>query len=447
MESRNGSHGSNRVVILGGSFAGLYCAQVLHDTSRKSKAPKPSITVIDRKNFVLFTAFLPEVLSNQLNPLSIVPAIRRIIGKRDISFHQTEVKEIDLDSKRVITQKGVFEYDTLILALGGVTNYFGNENFEKYSFPFKTMADGLRLRNHVIDLLERADRSTDPQERRRLLTFVQAGAGACGLEVMTELREFLHKVCGKVYPTIDFQRDVRLILAEGLPRVLSGMPESCAVAACEKMERREIKIHLNTFVTDAGPGWVEFDGRERVECETFIWVAGIKANPLIASLPVEHDRMGRIKVDQFNAVPGYPGVYAIGDNAHFVENGQPLAPTAQVAVQQGPALARNLVAQAEGRPMKPFKFHYRGDLVSIGTLDAVCSPYGRNIYGAGGWLLFKWVYFSKMPTMQNRFRLLSDWLLNALQGPTVARLEYDGKAVEPHAEPESVAVELQEALG
>jgi NADH dehydrogenase len=369
--------------------------------------------------------------------------VRRIIGKRDIAFHQTEIEEIDLQNKRVITQKGAFEYDTLILALGAITNYFGNESFEKYGFPFKTMADGLKLRNHVIDLLERADRSTDLQERRRLLTFIQAGAGACGLEVMTELREFLHKVCGKAYPTIDFQRDVRLILAEGLPRVLSGMPEACALAACEKMGRREIKIRLNTFVTNAGPGWVEIDGKERVDCETLIWVAGIKTNPLVAGLPVEHDKMGRIKVDEFNAVPDCPGVYAIGDNAHFVEDGEPLSSTAQVAVQQGPALARNLVAQAEERPMKPFKFHYRGDLVAIGTLDAVSSPYGHTVNGAIGWLLFKWVYFSKMPTMQNRFRLLSDWVLHALQGPTVARLEYDGTMMAPEAAPQPVAAQRQ----
>jgi NADH:ubiquinone reductase (H+-translocating) len=158
-------------------------------------------------------------------------------------------------------------------------------------------------------------------------------------------------------------------------------------------------------------------------------VAGVKASPLVAALPLEHDRSGRIKVDEFMRVPGYDGVYAIGDDAHQIgEDGEPLSPTAQVAVQQGPALARNLVAEWEGRPLKPFKFHYRGDLVSIGTLDAVCCPYGWNVFGFTGWLLFKWVYFSKMPTMQNRFRLLSDWVLHGLQGPTVARLE--GEEVE-----------------
>jgi len=253
MEATNGG---NRVLILGGSFAGLYCTQVLHDTAKKAGTPMPDITLIDRNNFVLFTAFLPEMMSNQLNPLSIVPAIRRVVGGRNIAFHQTEILDIDLSNKRVTTGKSVFEADTLVLALGAVTNYFGNESFEKYGFPFKTMAHGLRLRNHIIDCLERADRSKDEAERRRLLTFIQAGAGACGLEVMTELREFLHLTCGKAYRNINFHRDVQLILAEGLPRVLSGMPEACALAACEKMQRRHIDVRLSTFVTGAAPaGW------------------------------------------------------------------------------------------------------------------------------------------------------------------------------------------------
>ena len=317
-----------------------------------------------------------------------------------------------------------------MLALGGVTNYYSNRSCQEYGFACKTMPDALRLRNHIINLLEAANRSSDPEQRRRLLTFVQAGAGCTGLEVLTELREFLHSAVPRYYHNLDFERDVRLVLVEGLPKILASLPDALAEKANRKLERKGVEMRLNTLITGAGPGWVELDGKETIETETLIWVTGITANPLVADLPVEHDKMGRVKVDQYMQVPGYPGVFAIGDNAHFVgQDGEPLDPTAQVAVQQGPALARNLVARFQGKPMQPFRFHYRGELVTIGSLDAVCSPYGWNIAGLTGWLLFKWVYFSKMPTMQNRFRLLSDWLLHALQGPSISLLEHEG--VEP----------------
>ena len=414
----------NRVLILGASWAGAYCAPALHDTARKSGAPVPQITVVDRKNFILNTALLPEVLSNSLNPLSIVPALRRLWGRRDINFIQAEILSIDVEAKRVSTSTGDLEYDTLVLALGGETNYFNNESFWKYGWPFKNMADGLKLRNHVIDLLERANASSDLAEKRRLLTFVQAGAGACGLEVMTELREFLHKVVGKSYRNLSMHRDVQLILAEGLPRVLAGMPQTCSDAACEKLTKQGIDIRLNTFVKAAGPGWVELASGDRIETETLIWVAGTKAVPLIANIPCEHDRAGRIKVDKFHRVPGLDGVYAIGDAAHFIgEDGQPLGTTAQTAVQQGPNLARNLIKQSLGQAPTPYKYHYRGDLVSIGTLDSVTTPFGREVRGPLGWLMFKWVYFWKTPTMQNRFHILSDWFLGAVSGRMVASLE------------------------
>ncbi|MHB0877073.1 MAG: NAD(P)/FAD-dependent oxidoreductase [Anaerolineae bacterium] len=414
----------NRVLVLGASWAGAFCAPALHDTARKLGAPMPQITVVDRNNFILNTALLPEIISNSLNPLSIVPSLRRLWGKRDINFVQAEILSIDVNAKRVTTSAGDLEYDSLVLALGGQTNYFNNPSFEKYGWPYKVMADAIRLRNHVIECLERANAAEDLAEKRRLLTFVQAGAGACGLEVFTELSELLHHVCGKTYRNVSMHRDVRMILADGLPRVLAGMPQTCADAACEKLTKKGVDIRLNTFISAAGPGWVELAGGERIETETLIWVAGTKAVPLIAGIPCEHDRAGRIKVDEFHRVPGLDGVYAVGDAAHFVgDDGQPLGTTAQTAVQQGPNLGRNLVRESLGQPPKPYHYHYRGDLVSIGTLDSVTTPFGREVRGPLGWLVFKWVYFWKTPTMQNRFRILTDWVLHYLTGPMVASLE------------------------
>jgi NADH:ubiquinone reductase (H+-translocating) len=421
MESQSNGY---RVLILGASWAGAFCAAALHDTARKLGAPKPQITVVDRSNFILNAALLPEIVSSSLTPLSIVPSVRRLWGKRDINFVQAEILSIDTAAKRVTTPVGDLEYDKLVLALGGQTNYFNNPSAEKYGWPYKVMADAIKLRNHVVDCLERADATDDLAEKRRLLTFVQAGAGACGLEVFTELTEMLKRVCGRTYRNVSMHRDVRLILADGLPRVLPNMPQTCGDAACERLTKMGIDLRLSTFVAEAGPGWVQFAGGERIETETLIWVAGTKAVPLIANIPCEHDRAGRIKVDECHRVPGIPDVFCVGDAAHFVgDDGQPLATTAQTAVQQGPNLARNLVRESLGQPMKPYHYHHRGDLVGIGTLGSVTTPFGREVHGPIGWFIFKWVHFWKTPTMQNRFRILSDWFLHYLAGPMVASLE------------------------
>ncbi|NLT41275.1 MAG: NAD(P)/FAD-dependent oxidoreductase [Anaerolineae bacterium] len=419
-----------RVLILGASYGGLYCAWFLHDLARKSSAPRPKITIIDRKNYVLYHAFLAECVSNQVNPLSIAPSIRRIIGKRDIEFVQAEITEIDAANKRAVTDCGTFEGDVLVLALGGVTGYFGNKDFEKYGYPCKEMEDSLRLRNHIIECMERADRSRDQEERRRLLTFVQAGAGATGLEVLTEVGDYVRKVCGKYYKSLNFRRDIRLILAEGMDRVLCTMEPDMSRAADSKLQRLGIEVRCGTLVSGAGPGYVDLkSGGEvkRIATETLIWVTGIKASPLIAGLPTEHDRMGRVVVDKLFQVSGFSDVYAVGDNAHVPdESGNPLGTTAQVAVQAGPALARNLLAKWEGREMTPFKYWNRGEMVSIGSLDAVSTPFGHKVNGPLAWMMYKYVHFSKMPTWHSRLRTLSDWLLNWTSGPNISTLDYKG---------------------
>jgi NADH dehydrogenase len=413
-----------KVLILGASFAGLYAAKFLHDEACKVGLELPEITLIDRKNYVLFTAFLPEILSNQVSPYTIMPSVRHVLGNRQVDFRQEEIQNVDLEQRLVRTDRGVHRADRLVLALGAVTNYFGREDFARYGFPYKTMADAIRLRDHVLSCLERANISNDQAERRRLLTFVQAGAGCCGMEVMTELRELVHRVAGRFYRNIDAARDARFVLVEGMERVLPTLEPEVSLAAEEKLRKRGIAIRTRTLVTGAGPGWVELNHEEQIESETLIWVAGIKANPLVAALPAGHDRLGRVVVDEYFRVPEYEGVYAIGDCAACPDGqGGTLAATAQVAVQQGPALARNLVAEWLGRSPKPFRFRYRGDLVSIGSLDAVCCPFGWNVFGLSGWLLFKYVYFSKLPTVQSKVRILGDWLANFLTGPSIAMLE------------------------
>ncbi len=416
-----------KIVILGAGFGGLYTALFLGKPLRKQ--PKAEVTLIDKSNYLLFTALLAEVLSGKLDMWPIVRSIRQMIHKLPIEFRQSTVESIDLEKSQVHTDGGTLDYDYLVLALGGVTNYFGNDNLKKYTFPFKTLGDALRLRNHVIDVLEEAHSCEDPARRRSLLTFVQVGAGATGVEAIVEICDLLHQILPTLYPNIDFHRDVRMLLVEGLERILLTMPPDLAHRAQRQIERDGIEVQLGTFVTDAGEGWVRFADGQTIETQTLIWAAGVRANPLIEALPLEKDRTGRLMVDGYLNVPSYPNVYAVGDNAHFrAEDGQPLAPTSQVAVQQAPLLARNLLARLEGGAQQPFRYHHRGDLVCVGPTCAVANPYGVQLSGLAGWFIFKAVYLSKLPGMRNRIEAMLGWLWATLRQPNISKIDLSGLA-------------------
>jgi len=245
-------NGRPRVLILGGGFGGLYTAVFLGKHLGQDK--RADVLLIDQKNYLDYTTFLGEVVGGVLDPYSVARPIRQMLGGLDVEFRRATVEAVDLEAGQVQMDGERLGYDYLVLALGGTSNYYGNDNFRKFSFPLKTVTDAVRLKNHILDMVEEGSRCQDPERRRAMLTFVQVGAGKSGVEIVVGLRELLHHGLAAEFPTVDFEKDVRIVLVEGLERILIQLPADLAEYATERLQRQGVEVRLKTFVTDAGDG-------------------------------------------------------------------------------------------------------------------------------------------------------------------------------------------------
>lgn len=409
-----------QIVILGGGFAGATTAQQLEQVFGAD--PSVALTLVSDTNAVLFTPMLAEVAGSSLEPTHITHPLRTMVRRTEIVRGQVE--RIDVARRRVIlaADRGLpvreLPFDHIVLALGAVSNYLGLTNVQSLAFDFKSLIDAIRIRNHVIDMLERADREPDLQRRRALLTFVIAGGGFSGAELAGALNDFVR---GSLAYYRHIPRDeVRVILVHSRDRILPELSEPLAAYALERMRARGVTFQLNTRVADARPGMVVLKPAETIETATLIWTAGTTPNPVIQGLPVERNRRGAVVVEATMAVPGLPGVWALGDCAEVpnTQNNQPSPPTAQFALRQAKLLARNIHASVKGQPLKPFAFEALGVLAVIGHHTACAEltvPFsgGRSVRFSGlfAWLLWRGVYLSKLPGLERQVRVLSDWII------------------------------------
>jgi len=410
-----------RVVILGGGFAGMRTAECLERQFRANASL--SITLVSETNALLFTPMLAEVAGSSLEPSHISTPLRS-------SLHQTEfirgsVAEIDLAGRRVIlqsdraaageSQRREVPYDHLVFALGAVSNYLGMANLEKYSFNFKSLLDAIRIRNHVIEMFERADREEDASRRRALLTFVVAGEGFAGVELAGALNDYARGIVVD-YPTLR-RDDLRIMLVHSRDRILPELSETLGRYAQRKMEERGVTFRLNTRLTDAQPGVVTLsDGT--IHAETLVWTAGTAPNPLTKTLPLAKDKRGALIVDRHLQVQDQPGLWAVGDCAAVVDTktGQPCPPTAQFALREAQTLAANIRAQADGRSLRAFHFDSLGALCVVGHQTACAEltvPFARGrtmrFSGLLAWLMWRGIYLAKLPGSERKIRVLMDW--------------------------------------
>lgn len=408
-----------RVIILGAGFAGMYTALKLE--KRLGRDTPADIVLIDRNPFHLFTPMLHETAAGLIPRGLILTPIRRVVRGRRIHFLRARVDDIDLEARTVQLCCGQITYDVLVIALGSVTNFYGNESVRQRAMEMKFGGDAEQVRCHIIDHLEAATQVADPAQRRRLLTFVVVGAGCTGVETVTELHEFIEHVHADQYSEIDHD-ELRTVLVEVRDRVLPEMDTGLAETAQQRMRRMGIDLMLGTTVTRYDGARLEFAGdRPPLPTNTVVWTAGVRAPDVVRRLPVEKDRIGRIVVGHDLAVPGRPGVYAMGDAAHAVhpESGEVYAPTAQVAYRQTPIVAANIAADVRGENGGPdghqvFDFDYIGDLVSLGKLSGVANPYGLKLRGFLAWGMWKFYYLSQLVGWQNRLRVVLNWLLALL---------------------------------
>jgi len=412
-----------RVVILGGGFAGMTTADCLEQQLRTNA--QVSVTLVSETNALLFTPMLAEVAGSSLEPSHISTPLRS-------SLHQTEfirgrVAEIQLDKRRVIleadprnngsTAQREIPYDHLVFALGAVSNYLGMANVEKLAFNFKSLLDAIRIRNHVIEMFERAERESEPALRRPLLTFVVAGGGFAGVEVAGALNDFTRGILAD-YPKLR-PEELSVILVHSRDRILPELSESLARYAQKRMEERGVVFRLNARLADARPGVVVVSDGD-IPAETLVWTAGTAPNPLLKTLAVEKDKRGALIVNSTLSLPGHPGLWALGDCAAVIDSKteKPCPPTAQFALREAKTLAQNILAQLERRPVRAFHFDSLGALCVVGHQTACAEltvPFARQrsmrFSGLLAWLMWRGIYLAKLPGLERKIRVLMDWTI------------------------------------
>ncbi len=406
------------IVILGGGFAGMTTAQNLEEVFGADRSV--AFTLVSDTNALLFTPMLAEVAGSSLEPSHISTPLRTSLRRTQVI--RGRVSEVDLEARRIhiaVEGGGKREllYHHVVFALGAVSNYLGMQNVEELAFDFKSLLDAIRIRNHVIDMFERADREPDPEMRREMLTFVVAGGGFAGVELAGSLNDFSRGILAD-YPHID-SADVRIVLVHSRDRILPELSESLGRYAQESMALRGVTFRLNCRLSDCQPGCVILSDGE-IRAQTLVWTAGTAPNPLIKTLPIEADRRGALIVDSTMAVPGHPGVWAVGDCAALKDGktGNPCPPTAQFALREARTLARNIHAALQGRPLQPFHFDSLGALCVVGHQTACAEltvPFARQksmrFRGLLAWALWRGIYLSKLPGMERKVRVLTDWVI------------------------------------
>jgi NADH dehydrogenase len=412
-----------RVVILGGGFAGMRTAECLEKQLQGDSAV--SITLVSDTNALLFTPMLAEVAGSSLEPSHISTPLRSSLQQTE--FIRGHVEKIDLEGRRAILESGhapdgstprrEIPYDQLVFAVGSVSNYLGMENIEKLAFSFKSLLDAIRIRNHVIEMFERADREPDRSLRCPLLTFVVAGGGFAGVELAGALNDFAHGILAD-YPNLH-PVELSVVLVHSRDRILPELSESLARYAQDRMEMRGVTFRLNTRLKDARPGFVVLSDGE-IQANTFVWTAGTAPNPLLKSLAVEKDKRGALVVESTLELPGRPGLWALGDCAAVVDTktGKPCPPTAQFALREAEVLAKNIRAALQGRPKQSFHFDSLGALCVVGHQTACAEltvPFVQNrslrFSGLFAWLMWRGIYLSKLPGLERKIRVLVDWTI------------------------------------
>jgi NADH dehydrogenase len=411
-----------RIMILGGGFAGMRTAECLEKQFQGD--PGVSIVLVSDTNALLFTPMLAEVAGSSLEPSHISTPLRTSLYRTE--FIRARVAQIDLAGRRVILDtehpggtapRSEVRYDQLVLALGSVSNYLGMANLEKLAFNFKSLLDAIRIRNHVIEMFERADREPDSEVRRTLLTFVIAGGGFAGVELAGALNDFAHGILAD-YPNLH-PEDLSVVLVHSRDRILPELSESLARYAQARMEARGVAFRLNTRLADANPGVVVLSDGE-IRAQTLVWTAGTAPNPLLRLLPVERDKRGALVVENTLELPGHPGVWALGDCAAVADakSGKLCPPTAQFALREAEVLAKNIRAELRGRPKQRFHFDSLGALCVVGHQTACAElaiPFVNHksvrFSGLSAWLMWRGIYLAKLPGLERKIRVLVDWTI------------------------------------
>jgi NADH dehydrogenase len=401
-----------KIVIIGGGFGGVYAALGLE--RRLGRDSKASVTLLASENFFLFTPMLPEIAGGGIGTRHIVSPLRKLL--RRVRFAEVTVDSIDLNSRHISARHAatgsprVFEYDHLVLALGGVTNFFNVPGAADNAIPVKTLGDAIYVRNHTIDMLERA--AVEPENAGKALTFVIVGGGLTGVEVGGSVNDFVREAA-RYYPEVD-KSEIRVLLAEAGPRLMPEMTPNLAAFAESVLKERGVDVRTRCGVSRVGDEWVEFSTGERVPSLSVIWTAGVAPHPLITDLDIPKDERGRIRTNEYLEVEGVRDLWAIGDCARIEEpiTRIPYPSTAQHAVREGKIAARNIVARLGAGSRRAFTYKTMGQLALVGERTGIADLMGHRFSGFVAWFLWRTYYLMRIPMIEKRIRVVMDWTLD-----------------------------------
>ncbi len=399
-----------RIVVVGAGFGGLEAVTRLDRMFRHDRDVE--ILLLSDQNYLLFTPLLPQIASSYTDPRHIVQAVREIRGGKKFRFRREAVRAVDAANRKVIVDSGPIDYDALILASGARTEFFNTPGAREYSWDYKSLQHAVELRERIIDLCEHADHTADAAARRSMLTFVVVGGGYTGIELVTEMRDFLFGYAAKKYRGIDAS-EIRLIVLEAAPDVLRGIGPKLAEHARKRLRVSGIEVRTSTRVTRVLEGSVEINGNESLPADTVIWTAGVRASELIESLPGPHDRIGRAVVNAHLQLQGHPECLSVGDSAAAAS--APEAPrVAPVAIEQGRVAAQNVGHLWRGEPLETYSFASKGMLVSLGMNYAVVKIGGIEVSGYFAWLFWNAVHLYKLVGLKKQVQVAGDWMLGLI---------------------------------
>ncbi|MBM3193865.1 MAG: cyclic nucleotide-binding domain-containing protein [Chlamydiae bacterium] len=406
-----------RIVILGGGFAGIYTASTLQKLFKKHR-DQYEIVLVNRDNYFTYQPMLAEVVAGSIEILDSVSSLRSLL--KHTTIYVREISNIDLKERTITLSPNFYHtdlnisYDHLVIALGNVTDFRKSPGgLHEHAFAFKTLKDAIKLRNHLIDVLESAAIEPDPQIRKQLLTFVIGGGGFSGVEIVAEINDLV-RLYAKKYPSI-IPNEIRVVLVHKKDRLVDKeLSPSLGRYAEKLLKKRGIEIFFNTELTSATPQEAILSNQMRIASSTIVSTVPSTPNPLIEKLPLDQIK-GKIKTDSFLRVSD--SVWALGDCAAVpIFNSSELSPpTAQFAVRQGKCLAHNIFASCFGKELKPFSFKALGMMASLGYRTAIAELFGKiKLSGFIAWLFWRVIYWLKIPGTSRKVRIVFSWLLDMI---------------------------------
>jgi NADH dehydrogenase len=414
-----------KVVIIGGGFGGLSAAQHLNSNPVE-------VTLIDRRNYHLFQPLLYQVATGSLSAGEVASPLRSVLSRqKNTRVWLGTVVDIDPDSKRVFLADGaIVPYDSLIVAAGSQTSYFGRNEWQEWAPGMKSVEEATAIRHKILYAFEVAERLSDPVQRRAWLTFVIVGAGPTGVELSGAIAEIARQTLKNDFRSIK-PEEAQIILLDGAPRALMPFPEDLAEKATRSLAKLGVEVRTGAMVKNVDKEGLTIDSggkTDSIAAKTVVWAGGITASPLgkiVASrTKAETDKGGRVKVKPDLTIPSYPDIYVVGDLASAVdEKGKPLPGVAQVAMQGGAYAAKAILRKVKGHSeLPPFRYFDKGSLAVIGRAAAVADVFGLHISGLLAWLVWAFIHVTYLVSFQSRILVFIQWAIQDLTFSRGARL-------------------------